>query len=242
MKNNTTVLSKEIIHKIKQYFDYEEKTFLTKNELLNILNILKIKATIRNLLRTKIINCIINNQIYHVCDSKSSISELIETIFPDNNTYYFSGIYAYNTLGFIEQVPQRYQIINTKFTSKRKLAHWDIIFKKKTAAFLYGINCDTHFPYPERALLDLCYEYEYEKFLEIWEKYFNKINTDLLLGFLTKYPINAVARRVAYTLSKKIKIPDNIRLKLVTSSLIQLYSHKSRRGKIEKQWNLIINK
>ncbi|NQY74634.1 MAG: hypothetical protein HRT90_07710 [Candidatus Margulisbacteria bacterium] len=242
MKNNTISLTKDLQKKIRDYFDYEGKIYYSKQELIAAVAHLNISVSIRNLLRTRLIRSTYKDRIYQVLEGKSSITGLLTVLFDSKELFYLGGIYAFNTQGLINQLPVSYQVINTKITGQKKLGVFNVIFQRKSPKFFYGINSRTYLPELERTLLDYCYTFGYKRFKSAFDSQKGTVDFQKLADYAMKYPIQSIGRRVLYTLDEEGLVANNIQEKMTFKSLITLYNDRPRRGKIDRKWNLIINK
>lgn len=124
-------LTKSNENRFLEYCDFEEKAVLKKDQVLSILELLKINTTIRNLIRTGTIESIYKNQLYKIKNRNITIEKLLSLIFDPDDKYYLSGIAIYNNYGFINQLPSKYQVINTRISGEKKISGFNIIFSKK---------------------------------------------------------------------------------------------------------------
>ena len=234
-------MKKQEENKFIQYCDYEGLVFLSKNKLQEILGLLNIDTSIQNLLRSNTIESVYKNKIYKVRNKNGTIEDLLPLIFDPGEKYYIGGIKLYNDYGFIEQLPSKYQIINTKISEEKNIAGFNIIFSKRKKEYFYGIDEKSCKLKKERAFLDLCYEFGYEIYFSNLKKQKNNLDFDLLITYCQKYPLNKIQRRCLFGINQFIDVPGSIVSTIQTNAIITLTDKKSRRGPIDKKYRIIIN-
>lgn len=238
---STTAITREDIRRFNEYCQYEDITFITRSELVETMTLLGIGASVRAMLRSGTVSTVMRNTVYQVPGRTGTIQQLLAKIFSVEEPYYLYGIYAYNTYGFIDQLPSMYQVANKRIKRTRQLGGFTIQFKIPADGYFYGIDSDTMIIEKERAIIDFCYTYGYERYLSLLRKVLQAIDLNKLITYTLSYPLNNVARRVIYGLNSIEKVAPEIIDSVVTSSLITLTDSPSKRGPIDKTFNLIIN-
>ncbi len=239
---NTIRFTKKQEQNFRAYCDYEGISFLTGDELTTILNTLGINATATNLMRNGVIDSVYKGKVYRVSDKSGTITELLTRIFVDDEPFYLNGIYVYNAYGFIEQLPSRYQVANRKIQKEKSIAGYNIIFSKVNDQYFYGIDQTACMPVKERALIDFCYSYGYERYIEVLTDQQASVDLSALARLALQYPVNKIARRVLYGIDTLERIMDEMRAQLDSRSLITLTERNSREGRIDTRFNIIINR
>ncbi len=241
MKKNTERLTKESEQKFRSYCEYEQIVFINKKNLESNLKTLGIKTSIASLLRSGIIESIYKGKIYRLSGKNGMLSDLLSEIFDKSEAFYISGVYAYNRYGFIDQLPSVYQIANRKLQADKTIAGLRFQFRKVGIDYFYGIDPKTLTMTRERTLVEFCRSYGYNRFMEALNANISSINLDMLTEFAVLYPLNNVSRRLIYGLNTIRPVSYKILKKLNCKSLITLTEGKSRKGKIDQTFNIIIN-
>ena len=223
------------------YCTYEGISFVTGEELQAVLDILKIESPVQNLIRNNMVESVYKGKVYRVSGETSTIEKLLSRMFTKNEPFYLTGIYTYNAYDFIEQLPSRYQVANRKIQKDKTIAGYNIIFKKVNQSFFYGIDKKTYMSVKERALIDFCYSFGYDRFIEVLTVQKSNIDVSSLIDLAVRYPVNKIARRVLYGIDSLYSIDNIILDQLDMKSLTTLTEKKSREGKIDKRFNIIIN-
>jgi len=239
--NTVRRFSKNQEQDFRAYCAFEGLSFLTRNELSAILSTLGINATATNLMRNGVIEPVYKGKVYRVSDKSGTVTELLTRIFEGDEPVYLTGIYAYNAYGFIEQLPSRYQVANRKIQREKSIAGYGFIFSKVNDKYFYGIDRTACLPVKERALIDFCHSFGYERFIEALTDQRAAVDLNTLIRFALQYPVNKVARRVLYGVDSLDRIDDDIRTQLDAKSLITLTERNSREGRIDTRFNIIIN-
>jgi predicted transcriptional regulator of viral defense system len=238
---STVKLTKQYEKRLIDYCRYEKIAFITKDELINVLKALGITTKIPNLLRAGTISTIMRNSVYHVIGINGSIQQLLRKIFYIEEPYFLYGIYVYNSYGFINQLPAWYQVANTRIKRNKILAGYNIQFKTPMDGYFFGIDSQTAMLDKERSLIDFCRSYGYSRYIDVLEKEADQFEINKLIDYALKYPLNNIARRVLYGVNTittlKPEVIDSVR----TGSIIKLTDNPSRKGKIDRNFDIIIN-
>jgi len=149
-------LTKKEEQNLRSYCDYENISFFTRDELVDILGTLKINTSIKNLIRNGVIKSFYKGRVYGLSGKNGPIEELLPRVIGRDEPFYFTGIYVYNARGFIEQLPSKYQVATMKLQREKTIAGFNITFKKVREGFFYGIDETSFMLQKERAPLDFC--------------------------------------------------------------------------------------
>lgn len=237
---NTVRLTKNDEQRFRAFCDYEKIVYITIGELQIILQRLKIRNTSANLLRNGILESVYRGKVYRVSGKNGTAMELLPKIF-NGEQFFLYGAYAYNLYGFIEQLPAVYQVANLKTQKDKTIAGFNFNFRKANKDYFYGIDIKTNILSRERALIDFCKNYGYMRFMDIFSKNTDTLDIDKIIGYALKYPVKNISRRVLYGINTTRQLPDRIIKKIPRESLITLTELKTRKGKIDKIFNIIIN-
>jgi len=238
---NTQRFTKKQEQDFRAYCDYEGISYMTGDELNAIINALKINSTVTNLMRNGVLESVYKGRVYRVSGKGGAVIELLTRIFENDEPFYLAGIYVYNYYGFIEQLPSQYQVVNRKLHKEKSIAGYRFLFRKLNEKYFYGIDETTRMPVKERALIDFCYSYGYERFMDVVTGKEASVDLAALARFALRYPVNKVARRVLYGIDSIKTVGEDIRAQVDVKSLITLTERNSREGRIDSRFNIIIN-
>jgi predicted transcriptional regulator of viral defense system len=172
----------------------------------------------------------------------------------DKIPYYIGYTSMYSYWGFTDQIPQSVTILNAMKEGKRNIKNIKYVAIKISPGKMYGIKKirideeDISISDKERTLVDFIF-----KPMGSWENVQSVINMQIsiidiqkFISYLVKYPAAAVRKRGGLMLEKAgVSQTDLIKLKKSTG-LKNTYTNfnpfiKSRKGKVNQDWKLIIN-
>lgn len=176
-------------------------------------------------------------------------------LFPKGN-YYIGYSNIYNYYGFTEQIFQSFYILNTTRQKERLIC--DIAFKliKISPNKLYGLTSITVegtevvVSDRERTLIDLIYFPNpvggIKKATEILQNEVTsgKSNLSKIIKYAASFPSISTQKRIGYILDSigiKNAYLATLANKIKQTSLITLYGSKSRKGKIDNKWGVIVD-
>lgn len=187
----------------------------------------------------------------------SNINEFLipSVLFPKGN-YYIGYSTMYNYYGFTDQLFQVIYILNTSLQREKIIGGIRFKMVKISSKRMYGLEkirirgTEVTVSDRERTLVDLIYFPEpvggLKKAFEILKEQvkLKKADTRRLVKYALKFPDIATVKRIGFILENTGVNDKEIApvLKIIKkTSLINLYSAKSRKGKINKKWMLIEN-
>jgi len=168
---------------------------------------------------------------------------------------YYIGYYTmYNYWGFTDQLPQVIYVLNTGVSCKRKIGvvRYEAVKIKENRYYgIKEINISGETVYisdKERTLVDYIYK-PAASFEEMWKVVAGNlggIDVKKFISYLAQYPEAAVRKRAGYIMEKagiKKSLIDKLNRTIrKNGSYIPLNPlNKSRTGKIDKTWRVIIN-
>ncbi|MDD5686862.1 MAG: type IV toxin-antitoxin system AbiEi family antitoxin [Elusimicrobia bacterium] len=168
--------------------------------------------------------------------------------------YYIGYFTMYNYWGFTEQVPNTIFVLNTKRSFLKTIGSIRYKAVKIENKKYYGIKkikIDNEYVSVsdrERTLVDFLY-YPISSFgsiKEVLESNISKIDRQKFIKYLIAFPVASVKKRAGYLL-EKINFNKELLQKLKRSidndmTFVKLNPDNSnRRGKIDKNWRIIIN-
>jgi len=254
-------ISKEEIALISR-LEYENIRVLSRKYLLMLykndaqkvdylLSDLTEKGRLKQLARTKYLVIPIKAPYQEWSENEFIIADALL----DGKDYYIGYNNMFNFYGFTQQIPQTTFILNTRFSKKKIIDGKNYKFIKINENKLYGLTAleiderKIRISDKERTLVDLIYYFKpvgtIKEALRVLKNEIKKINLNKFIKYAAKFPNIATKKRIGYCLSN-LRIKDDAIKSLIKSisksnTLTPLYESKSRKGKIDKRWKLIIN-
>lgn len=183
----------------------------------------------------------------------------LSTLMADcDGQYQLCGLNAFNRYGWSEQVPNRYYLYNNRLSGDRRIGPINITLIKvsdsrlgSTASVTTPGGLKFYYPSKARALMDAVYDWS--RFGTLPEAY-QWIRTEIkkdgavpadLVDASIRYGNQGTMRRVG-TLLEMEGAPNSLLRKLEqkinpSSSLLPWIPSRSRKGKIDKRWGIILN-
>ncbi len=173
----------------------------------------------------------------------------------DGRDYYIGYNNMFNFYGFTQQIPQTTFILNTRFSKKKVIDGKSYRFIKINEDKLYGLTTleidkrKIKISDKEKTLVDLIYYFKplgsIKQALKIIKNEIKRININKFIKYTAKFPNIATRKRIGYYLSN-LQIEKKLLKPLIktiskNNTLTPLYESRSRKGKIDKKWKLIIN-
>ncbi|MFZ5800744.1 MAG: type IV toxin-antitoxin system AbiEi family antitoxin domain-containing protein, partial [Candidatus Omnitrophota bacterium] len=156
--------------------------------------------------------------------------------------------------GFTEQVPQTVFVLNTQKSRTKKIG--DTCYKaiKIKSDKYYGVekirieDTDIAISDRERTLVDFIYNPigSFENLRQVIKQNIQKIDVQKFIKYLIQFPEASVRKRTGYIL-ERLNYPRNLLDKLKKSLgrqetyIVLNMFNKSRKGKLNKNWGLIVN-
>ncbi|PIP68377.1 MAG: hypothetical protein CO035_03285 [Candidatus Omnitrophica bacterium CG_4_9_14_0_2_um_filter_42_8] len=182
-------------------------------------------------------------------------SELVvASLWMENIPYYIGYSSMYNYWGFTEQIPQAVFVLNTQKEWKRKIGQNTYAAIQISPQKMYGLKKvrigeeDVFISDKERTLVDFISNPigSWENVQTVLSEQLNKIDIQKFIRYLVRFPVISVRKRAGMML-ERIGAPteDVNRLK---NSIGKQNSYvvfnpfiKSRKGKVNKDWKVILN-
>lgn len=179
---------------------------------------------------------------------------VVAALWMDEVPYYIGYSSMYNYWGFTEQVPQSVTVLNTMKEWKRNIKNIKYVAIKVSLRKMYGIKKirideeDISISDKERTLVDFVYKPmgSWDNVQSVINEQINKIDLQKFIRYLIKYPVAAVRKRAGLMLERAgISLND---LTLLRKSIGPKNTYinfnpfiKSRKGKVNQDWKVILN-
>ena len=169
--------------------------------------------------------------------------------------YYIGYFTMYNYWGFTEQVPQTVFVLNTKKSCKKVIGNVRYQAVKIDQKKYYGIEkirideAKVCISDKERTLVDFIYNPigSFENIETVLRDNIKKINLDKFIRYLKQFPVVSVRKRAGFLLEKLgcnalflSKLKKTIGNK--QTYIVLNPTNKSRKGKVNKEWRIIVNR
>ena len=169
---------------------------------------------------------------------------------------YYIGYYTmYNYWGFTEQIPQTVFVLNFKKNVKKTISNLKYEALRIDEKRYFGVqkikieDVDVCISDKERTLVDFMYNPmgSFANLGEVLKENIDEIDLEKFVDYLIRFPVVSVRKRVGFfleeigcknSLLKKLK--KNIGRK--DTYVVLDPSKKSRKGKISKEWKIIVNR
>ena len=179
---------------------------------------------------------------------------VIASLWMNNIPYYIGYSSMYNYWGFTEQIPQSVTVLNTMKEWKRNIKNIRYVAIKVSSQKMYGIKKirideeDISISDRERTLIDFIF-----KPMGSWENVQSVINTQIdnmdlqkIIYYLKKYPVVAVRKRAGFMFERAGVSPKDLTKLKRSIGAKNTYINfnpfkKSRKGKVNQDWKVIIN-
>ncbi|MCK4322557.1 hypothetical protein KAX08_08595 [candidate division WOR-3 bacterium] len=169
-------------------------------------------------------------------------------------SYYIGYFTMYNYWGFISQIPQTIFILNTKKSRTKTIGGIKYKAVKVKEEKYYGVEKikvdgeDIYISDKERTLVDFIFYPigSFENIKNVIRNNIKEIDLAKFIKYLNRFPVNAVRKRAGYLL-EEIGCPQNLLEKVKmkiggkTSYVVLNPDNPTRKGKVNKNWGIIIN-
>ena len=248
----TTLSEKEI--ELLARLEYEGREIYTRNEITSLCKSNEMaNYLIKKMLEKGRLKKVIKN-IYILIPMKAphgkwSVNEyLVAKALARNADYYIGYASVFNSYGFTDQVSQMIYIVNNKYSFAKTIFGVRYKLKKVLSNRLYGLENrkigkeDVAFPKKERAIIDAFEYYDIKRAYQILQNQLNLIDKNMLIEYLSKYPVQIIRRRIGYYLEQlgvnkkmlsKIQVGDK--------GYSPLYKNYPQKGELNDRWRIIIN-
>lgn len=179
---------------------------------------------------------------------------VIALLWMDKIPYYIGYTSMYSYWGFTDQIPQSVTILNTIKEGKRSIKNIKYIALKTSSRKMYGIKKvrideeSISISDKERTLVDFIFRPmgAWENVQSVINKQINNIDIQKFINYLAKYPSVAVRKRGGFMLEKAgVSQTDlsNLKKSIGPENSYTNFNPfiKSRKGKVNQDWKLILN-
>ena len=231
--------------------EFVQKLFPDKNKASRVLSSLSKKGRLLRLEKGKYFLVPIKapNQMW-------TPNEFIAASLWMGSTPYYIGYFTmYNYWGFTEQVPFTIFVLNTQRSCKKVIGNTRYEAIKMDKKRYYGIEKikiegeEVCISDKERTLVDFMYNPlgSFRNLQEGLESNFADVDAEKFVRYLKMFPVASVRKRAGYLLEKlgcQKKLLDDLRKSISDNqSYIVLDPYnKTRKGKIDAGWKIIVNR
>ena len=179
---------------------------------------------------------------------------LVASLWMGDTPYYIGYSSAYNYWGLTEQVPQTVFILNTQKGLKKiigKVAYSAVKISSKKIYGLDKINIEDEVVFisdRERTLVDFIYKPmgSWANVESLIREQLKEISVEKLIRYLVRFPIVSVRKRAGFMLqrlgiSQKILSPLQCSIGNENTYIAFNPFIKSRKGKVNREWKVILN-
>jgi len=179
---------------------------------------------------------------------------VIASLWMDEIPYYIGYSSMYNYWGFTEQIPQSVTVLNTMKEWIRNIKNIKYVAVKVSSRKMYGIKKtkideeDISISDKERTLVDFIFKPmgSWENVQAVINEQIGKIDLPKFIRYLIKFPVVAVRKRAGVMLEKAGVSPKDLtKLKksIGAKNTYVIFNPfiKSRKGKVDQDWKVIIN-
>ena len=169
--------------------------------------------------------------------------------------YYIGYFTAYHYWGFTEQIPQTVFILNTRKSYKRTIGAIRYEAVKISQEKYYGVqkirieDREICISDKERTLVDFIHHPlgSFSNVQATLKESAGKIDLEKFIGYLNRFPVISVRKRAGFSLEQlgcKTSLLEKLRKNIGRQETYVVLdpSNKSRKGKIDKDWKIIVNR
>ena len=260
MKNGYKNLSKDELYLIsraefeKQKLittQFAQKLFPDKNKASRVLFFLTQKGRLIRIEKGKYILVPIKAPNQQWMPSEFIVADL----WMGDTPYYIGYFTMYNYWGFTEQVPRTIFVLNTAKSCKKEIGGIRYEAVKIDSKKYYGVqkikveDQDVCVSDKERTLVDFAYNPlgSMRNFEISLQENINNIDIKKFISYLMKFPVVSVRKRAGFLLQElgcQDKALDSLRKSIGEKRVLVLLNpyNQSRKGKINKEWMVIVNR
>ena len=260
MKNSYKSLSKDEVYLIsraefeKQKLittQFAQKLFPDKNKASRVLVFLTQKGRLIRIEKGKYILVPIKAPNQQWMPSEFVVADL----WMGDAPYYIGYFTMYNYWGFTEQIPRTIFVLNTAKSCKKEINGIRYEAVKIDPKKYYGIekikveDQDVCVSDRERTLVDFAYNPlgSMRNFELALQDNLKSIDIDKFIQYLKKFPVVSVRKRAGFLLEKlacQNKVLEPLRKSIGEKRVLVLLDPYSqvRKGKINKEWKIIVNR
>ncbi len=260
MKNSYKNLSKDELYLISRA-EYEKQKLITtqfaqklfpdKNKASRVLVFLTRKGRLIRIEKGKYILVPIKAPNQQWMPSEFLVADL----WMGNTPYYIGYFTMYNYWGFTEQIPRTIFVLNTKKSYKKEISGIRYEAVKINAKKYYGIekikveDQEVCISDKERTLVDFANNPlgSIRNFEVALQDNLNDIDIGKFIRYLIRFPVVSVRKRAGFLLEKlgcRDKSLETLRKSIGKKRVLVLFDpyNRSRKGKINKEWKIIVNR
>ena len=260
MKNSYKNLSKDELYLISRA-EYEkqklittafvQKLFPNKNKASRVLVFLTRKGRILKIEKGKYILVPIKAPNQQWMPNEFLIADL----WMGETPYYIGYFTMYNYWGFTEQIPRTIFVLNTEKSRKTIIQNIRFQAVKIDQSKFYGVqkikieDSQVCISDKERTLVDFAYNPlgSMRNFESALQDNIKEIDLEKFIRYLKRFPVVSVRKRAGFFLDElgcKAKLLDELRVSAGKQKPIILLNpfNKSRQGKVNKEWQVIVNR
>ncbi len=230
--------------------DFVRKIFNDYKKAVNILDKLTQKGRLLQIEKGKyfIVPIKAPNQLW-------TPNEFITAKYWMGNILYYIGYFTmYNYWGLIDQIPQTVYVLNTEKSRAKVIGNINFKAVKIIKEKYYGVkeikieDEYVNISDKERTLVDFIYNppVSFENMKNVLRENIRQIDLEKFINYLIKFPIKSVAKRAGYLMENygcSTKLIDKLKKNLGKENtyIVLNPADQSRKGKLNKDWELIIN-
>jgi len=180
---------------------------------------------------------------------------VVADLWMGDTPYYIGYFTMYNYWGFTEQIPRTIFVLNTAKSCKKEISNIRYEAVKINSKKYYGIekikveDQEVCISDKERTLVDFVHNPlgSIRNFELALQENLNSIDLEKFIRYLRKFPVVSVRKRAGFLLEKlgyQDKLLDSLRKSIGKKRVLvflDAYS-QSRKGKINKEWKIIVNR
>src|SRR3990167_839495 len=260
MKNSYKSLSKDEVYLISRA-EFEKKKLITtqfaqklfpdKNKASRVLVFLTQKGRLIRIEKGKYILVPIKAPNQQWMPSEFVVADL----WMGDAPYYIGYYTMYNYWGFTEQIPQTVFIPNLTKNIKKTIGNVMYSAVKIDEKKYFGVSkikvedMDVCISDKERTLVDFVYNpiVSFNNVANVFKENIKDIDLDKFIGYLNRFPVVSVRKRAGFFLEAigcKDGALERLRKGIVREDTYVVLdpTNKSRKGKINKDWKIIVSR
>jgi len=260
MKNSYTNLSKNELYLIsraefeKQKLittEFVQKLFPDKNKASRVLVFLTRKGRLLRIEKGKYVLVPIKAPNQQWMPNEFILADL----WMGNAPYYIGYFTMYNYWGFTEQIPRTIFVLNTVKSCKTIIQNIRYEAVKIDQSKYYGVvkikieDQDVCISDKERTLVDFAYNPlgSIRNFELALQNNLKEIDLEKFIRYLNRFPVISIRKRAGFLLDEfgcKNKLLDKLRESAGKRKPLVLLNpfNQSRQGKVNKEWQIIVNR
>ena len=180
---------------------------------------------------------------------------IVAALWMGDTSYYIGYFTMYNYWGFTEQIPQTVFVLNLKKNAQKTIGDVKYEAVKIDEKKYFGIqkikveDTDVCISDKERTLVDFVYNPigSFNNVASVLKENIKEIDLDKFINYLNRFPVVSLRKRAGFFLDE-IGCGDTL-LKKIKKSIgrqdtyvVLDPSNRSRKGKINKEWKIIVNR